>query len=640
MKIINNKYAILTAGALAFSACSDFEDINKDPKAATAEQVNVAYVINESITKAQQDPEVAERSFVLYWKVAGHQMLSGGFNVGSYNDGWTTAYYNQSAGWQKSANLAVRLADMKIEAGLSGDDAIMVPNMKQVARIWRAYLMAEFADNFGPIPLNGFEGVNPEFSDLKDVYYFILAELKDAVSELNTDFTAPGDYHVYDRAYGFNFEKWAKFGNSLRMRLAMRLSEVDEAKAQSEFEDAARGTLILADTDNFSVAEQSGWNALTGVMSREWNNQLLSATLNNIFLNLGGIETSRLLTEERYQSHIKPADYIGRQYEKHYSTLTNDPSAGFFFDGLPNKIDPRAYRLFFIPGDHDNPQYCKYPSWTEDWKTQEMKLIADDKESTLETINAAFTWNAAPNGSYGDKGAKNKLYAYTGTNPGLVLKYRNSGNFRIFFANWETYFLIAEASLRGWSIPIMDGKDAYEEGIRASFAYNGVSSYVDDYLISTDYNRVGTSVRWDHTAEPPATVEMKMINGYTKTEGTYTFKYPVAANTLYGKALNDKLTKVITQKFIANTPWLPLETWSDYRRLGLPFFENPCVEEPLVDMPAITKSNYMTASVKNHPQRLKYPASLESSNEAGYKQAVQFLNGDDTVLTPLWWAKK
>ena len=45
-------------------------------------------------------------------------------------------------------------------------------------------------------------------------------------------------------------------------------------------------------------------------------------------------------------------------------------------------------------------------------------------------------------------------------------------------------------------------KEAYENGIKASFEYFGVSEYVNDYLNSTNYNRVGTSVKFDHTTEP------------------------------------------------------------------------------------------------------------------------------------------
>ena len=45
--------------ALFMVGCSDFEDVNKNPNAADANQVRVEYAINKSITDAQQDPEVA-----------------------------------------------------------------------------------------------------------------------------------------------------------------------------------------------------------------------------------------------------------------------------------------------------------------------------------------------------------------------------------------------------------------------------------------------------------------------------------------------------------------------------------------------------------------------------------------------------
>ena len=72
---------------------------------------------------------------------------------------------------------------------------------------------------------------------------------------------------------------------------------------------------------------------------------------------------------------------------------------------------------------------------------------------------------------------------------------------------------------------------------------------------------------------------MKCTNGYTGQTENYTYRYPEMKSRLYKAAMNDHLTKIITQKFIANTPWLPLETWSDHRRLGLPFFENACGRE-------------------------------------------------------------
>lgn len=641
MKNINKFAYALCLGTAMFTACSDFEEVNVDPNAANIDQAKVEYAINKSITDAQQDPDVAERAFVLNWKTAARQHFTTGIAGGSYNDGWINAYFNQSSNWQKAANLAITLADDKIEKGLTGHAAEMVPNMKQVARIWRAYLMSEFVDNFGAMSLDAFQGVNPGYNSAQEIYTFMLKDLKEAVGALNTSVTPDDSEKRFDRVYAFNFAKWKQFGNSLRMRLAMRLSEVDPSMAQSNFEDAVRdGAYIANNADNFAVAEQPGWDALTGVMSREWNSQNLSATLNNLMVGLGGVKTADQLTDDRYQSHIKPADYMGVRYEDHYSLFTNDPCAGFWFDGLHNTIDPRAYALFYIPGDFDNTEYCYYPSWTQDAKTQKRDLVVKegDNEKVLETIDASFTWNAPAIGSFGDKGSLNKVYSFSGANPRLVNKYRNSQSSRIFFGAWESYLLIAEASVRGWVVP-MSGKDAYEAGIRASFEYNGVSQFVDAYLKSEDYNNVGTSVAWDHIAEPPATKTMKMVNGYTKQEGTFTYKYPVASQTLYGKALNDRLTKIITQKFIANMPWLPMESWSDHRRLGLPFFETPAVEQPLVNMPDLSRTNYMNQTIKFFPQRLKFPASFETNSPEGYKQAVTVLNGEDNVFTPLWWAK-
>ncbi|NLH53568.1 MAG: SusD/RagB family nutrient-binding outer membrane lipoprotein, partial [Bacteroidales bacterium] len=80
--------------------------------------------------------------------------------------------------------------------------------------------------------------------------------------------------------------------------------------------------------------------------------------------------------------------------------------------------------------------------------------------------------------------------------------------------------------------------------------------------------------------------------------------------------------------------------WNDHRRLGLPFFENPSVENPITTLPDLNQGNCKTSSVKFFPQRLKYPSSLSNSNPDGYNQAIQMLGGPDEILTPLWWAKK
>lgn len=627
----------LIVGAISLLAsCKKFDEINIDPQAANADQVQVEYFINNSIIGAQQDPHIAERVFVLYWKTAGHQMASGGLSSGAANDGWTTDYYSYISGWLNSINTGIQVAEEKIA---SGNIKPYTNNLLQVARIWRAYLMSELSDNFGPIPIDGFQGKNPSFADVKTVYYYLLDELKDASNKLDLTVTNPSNLPKQDPVYGYNYTNWKKYANSMRLRIAMRLSEVDAAKAKSEFEAAAAGPLLTSAAEIFKVQEKPGWDALTGVMSREWNAQILSVALDNIYQGLGGVKSQDQLPAS-FHGAIKPADYAGLKLDNHHSLMTNNPKAGYWLDGLPNVIDPRAYKTFIIPGDFNNGDFCAYPSWDNSSKTTKRNLMAGTSpDAVVKEIDGNMTWNSYNAGDWGAKGARNQVRGWAGAYPRLALKFRNSTSQRIFFAPWETYFLLAEAAVRGWAVP-MSGQAAYEAGIDASFSYWGVTAHAAAYKASTSYSLTGTSVSWTHTTEPGANHSMSFKNGYTNADGTATIAYPV--NNLYknGTVRNDQLTKIITQKFIAQTPWLPLEAWNDHRRLGLPFIENPAIENPLVTMPALNSSNYMTSNVKFFPQRLIYPSGLKNSNAAGYEQAKGFLGGPDDVFTSLWWAKK
>src|SRR5690606_11572826 len=157
--------------------------------------------------------------------------------------------------------------------------------------------------------------------------------------------------------------------------------------------------------DNFAIQEKGGWDPLSGVMSREWNGQVLSATLNNLYQGLGGVRSQDQLTSS-FHSAIKAENYIGKRFLDHYSTLTNDPSAGYFFDGLPYSIDPRAYKTFYIPGDVTNPIWSNYPSWTDDAKTTTATFTRTGGDITIDTKN---TWSTFAIGDLGPKGSANDI---------------------------------------------------------------------------------------------------------------------------------------------------------------------------------------------------------------------------------------
>ena len=87
-------------------------------------------------------------------------------------------------------------------------------------------------------------------------------------------------------------------------------------------------------------------------------------------------------------------------------------------------------------------------------------------------------------------------------------------------------------------------------------------------------------------------------------------------------------------------PYLPLENWSEHRRLGLPFWEIPASSSLMETMPDWTKDSYKEAQKPGYfPQRMVYPNSLSNADPEGYKKALSLMGTDkNDALTPLWWA--
>lgn len=696
-----NKILAFALGALVAVSCADFEEMNHNPKAVSEASAKPYYALNKAIVADQQNPNDAERVFVLYWAdIARQDGENSSRAVGASNDEWAGCLYNLSKNCITSATNAIKIVDQQLPSLGTGHEAAFYPNVKAAARIWRVYLMTEFVDSFGAFTTD-FEAVTPEYKSVKDCYTFMLSELKAAVADINVDVKAETDLEKgADPAYAFDAAKWKNFGISMWMRVAMRLSEVDAATAKSEFAAAmAAGTGIVDNAGNFRITESTGWDDLSGVMSRTWDWQSLSQTMANLTTNLGGADVTEVLkntgrlykdaSQERlgkYTPYIKDADkylgvkMVGKKFKNPdpvkegketevvnlYEDCTDSPTQGYFFDGLPSKLDPRALAYFSIPGDYDNrieTGYCNFPSITSAFPDGKILVPlcnsnysekgADDKPVYTFAddfkVDATFAYNGLIAGfGYDEKAGFNgpingdpkyNSSAYGKTYPALSERYRNGKEYRVFFGAWETHFLKAEAIVRGYING--DAKAEYEAGIQASFDYLGLGSYAADYISGENYNRVGTSVAWDHTAEP-ADFEIEFYNPLTKATEKTTYKYPVASKTLYGKALNDKLAKIITQKYIANCPWLPLENWSDHRRTGLPFWETPVSSTEFNYLDGWTKeASKAGQKVGFYAQRMKYPASFNNASPEQYQNALSLMGmSEENTNTPLWWAKQ
>ena len=141
-------------------SCSDFDEVNTNPTAAGEEYVKPQYALNNSIGQAQMNPGTAERVVVYNWASAARICGEMSFlNVGRYSDDYTSAYYYPDLSASiKNATLAITALENQLKKRPLPlhMKRIFPERKKQFARIWRAYLISEFVDNFGPYPVESF----------------------------------------------------------------------------------------------------------------------------------------------------------------------------------------------------------------------------------------------------------------------------------------------------------------------------------------------------------------------------------------------------------------------------------------------------------------------------------------------------
>jgi len=151
-------------------------------------------------------------------------------------------------------------------ASVDGSNA----NQIAVAKILKSYIYWTLTDAWGDIPysqaLQGAGNLAPKFDKQEDVYFGIIKELKDAVAGFDGGAGPKGDV-----MYNGNVAGWKKFANSLRMLMALRLTNKYPAaggKAAVEFADAtnASGGYITDNADNAVIAYPTG----SGVYQNPW----------------------------------------------------------------------------------------------------------------------------------------------------------------------------------------------------------------------------------------------------------------------------------------------------------------------------------------------------------------------------------
>lgn len=257
-KNIKNIFMSLAVLAGAVS-CSDFGSLNSDPTKSTDMDPNLLLpTLQMTLTNDYQE-----------WHR--HFMYPGGF-VQQWCGDWGTVEYGccgiKNDGYM--AELWLRRYE-RMSKGLADivertkDDPAQA-NINAAGRVMNVYTYAQLTDMYGDIPYfdagKGYYTGNykPKYDEQKDIYDDFFKQLEIADANLRTG----TDVIKYDQYFGGDTQKWRKYANSLRLRLAMRLVKVDPDRAKAEAEIAIEHGVMESNADLCKIKYENFANPSEG----------------------------------------------------------------------------------------------------------------------------------------------------------------------------------------------------------------------------------------------------------------------------------------------------------------------------------------------------------------------------------------
>jgi hypothetical protein len=458
-KILNSILIIL--GIITFAGCTDnFVSLNINPNSSRPEVADPKFQFLYSVNRSN-----------LYsnrWQ-ENDQMTVCHFSEYAANDGLSASDYSMDNRYiQGIWDLTyVALANFNAIIRSYENDPLHV-NVVNMSKIWKCWLMLRLTDYLGDIPYSeagNAAGTNPKYDLQKDIYYSMFTELVDAQSKLDADADKLGSY---DLIYGGDIAKWKKFANSLRLRMAMRIAKVDNAKAKTEAANAIAAGVMASRNDDALIAmgsssvETSSQNPI--YYHRNSSVIHMSTAYYRIVENLGG-QNWPDASDQSANSNI--TDYI-LNAEHH-----------------PAKVDPRS-------PIHFEPSGTKETVTTD---TLNKNWAGTNPGNVSSAVGAAMM-----TGQFVNDYAQIGEWFYKNPERGVpVMEYS------------EVCFLQAIAIQTG-ILTSGDAQNLYEEGITANMQKFGIpADKITAYLNSEDANYYGTSVKYSHTAGTANTVLDKIV---------------------------------------------------------------------------------------------------------------------------------
>lgn len=255
MNNINKFFLITVWFTILFASCKkDLEQTNINPN--DPENVDPEYLLNTAVFN----------TINLYGGGMRREALSHYSNYVSVGGGQLQRYYTFAStvnGYWQSNYVSCLQPVHQIIAKYSENPAYK--NRVAIARIFEAYIYSNIVAVWGSVPkskaLTG--AVYNPYDKEEDIYYDLMSTLKQAAASIDLN----GDKYVKnaDAVYGGNLLNWKKFANTLRLRLAIRISNANATEAQKIVSE------VLADEPNTITTAGETARAFWGTTPDTWS---------------------------------------------------------------------------------------------------------------------------------------------------------------------------------------------------------------------------------------------------------------------------------------------------------------------------------------------------------------------------------
>ncbi|AHM62204.1 hypothetical protein D770_19775 [Flammeovirgaceae bacterium 311] len=220
------KIYIVLIACFSVWSCDDFGDMNIDPN-KPSEASDEQLIANAMISLSELSSE-PQGEFMGQYLAETQYVTASLYPVGSTSFYWL---YQEP------------LMDLQTVIDRSENN-----NRLAVAKILKAYYFWNITDRWGDVPyteaFQGAENLTPAYDTQESIYNNLFDLLEEATAQIEEG-SISGDI-----IYGGDMEKWERLANTIRMLMALRLSEVDAARGQQEFNNALNAGIMTSNEDN------------------------------------------------------------------------------------------------------------------------------------------------------------------------------------------------------------------------------------------------------------------------------------------------------------------------------------------------------------------------------------------------------